>query len=193
MTSISQKRLGEINNQIDSLTKQMEQGRMFTGFNPYGDHKIRMLKAFKEVFKKYTEAGDNPAKLAEAKKFEAETIKELETKFHQEGQLVTAVDGSRDKQRINDDYQGRLEDLEKMRSQAQNEEKNNNDNNILTKLAMEFGGGANGGSKPGMDFGFWGTLFYGMSIVAKDKDGRYVAHPEIIPGVPETGKKLNQS
>ncbi len=191
MTSISQQRLGEINNQIDSMTKQMENGRMFTGFNPYGDHKIRMIKAFKEVFQKYAEAGDNPVKLAEAKRFEAETIKELETKFQQEGHMVTAVDDSRDKQRINDDYKGRLDDLEKMRSQAQDEEKNNNEDEFLTKMGIN--SGSSGGSKPGMDFGFWGTLFYGMSIVAKDKNGRYVAHPDIIPGVPETGKELNKS
>ena len=73
MDAISSQRIDQIYQEM--LKKADQRGQGLTSYSQFEAKKIRVMA---EVWKKYAEAGDNPSLLAEAKKFEAENIHQLD-------------------------------------------------------------------------------------------------------------------
>jgi len=204
---ISPQRIEEIYQEI--LNRANKRGQ---GFTTYSQYEATKMRALAEVWKKYAQAGDNPVALAEAKRFEADTIHDLDLK-----NINNLRIGGVSQFTINDQlkqaeqrYGMSLAQVQNMRaaiSGTGSESKGpkfgeegwwSSFNNYIKGL-IGFGprtGAPNGipeaggqrGGRPGLDFGYWGTLFYGMFNSVKDSQGNYLAHPELIPGIPETGK-----
>lgn len=205
MEAINSQRINEIYQEI--LNKANQRGQGWTWYSQYEATKMR---AMADVWKKYAEAGDNPALLAEAKRFEAQTIYDLELKNIQNQKMngVSDVSTNQELKEAQQRHDQMLAQVNLMRGGS----------NVGSSDGPKFGeegwwdkfnkhlrgligqgprtgapdgipeqsGGNNG--KLGMNFGYWATMFYMGFNSIMDGSGNYLAHPELVPGIPETGQ-----
>ena len=204
MDAISSQRIDQIYQEM--LKKADQRGQDWTSYSQYEAKKMRVMA---EVWKKYAEAGDNPFLLAEAKKFEAENIHQLDTDNINNLKMggVSSFTINDEQKQAEDRYHQMLAQVNGMRgdnAQGSSGPKFGEDGwwDSFNKYIHGLIGQGPHSARPdgipadpmgqnqgkiGMDFGYWASLFYMGFNTIKDGDGNYLAHPELVPGIPETG------
>lgn len=204
---ITPQRIEEIYQEM--LNRAHQRGNDTTSWGQYEKHK---MEALAEVWKKFAQAGDNPVALAEAKRFEADTIHDLELKNINNLSMGGASQFTINQQRKETEqrYGMSLAQIQNMRAQISSSGENSSGpkfgeegwwkgfNDYIKGLigqgprtgtpdGIPAEGAGQNRSRISMDGGYWVSLFYGMFNTVRDGQGNYLSYPELIPGIPETG------